>query len=104
MKSLKIGILGLGTVGGGAYTILTENKKLIEERTGCSIEIGRILDRSKKPGVPEYLFTEDPDDVLNSKDIDLIIETLGGIEPATSFKMCIRDRNIPIHYRTRKAL
>lgn len=85
MKTFKIGILGLGTVGGGAYTILTENKELIESRTGCSIEIGRILDRYKKPGVPEYLFTEDPDDVLNSKDINLVIETLGGIEPATSF-------------------
>lgn len=85
MKALKIGILGLGTVGGGTYTILTQNKELIETRTGCSVEVGRILDRYKKPGVPEYLFTEDPDDVLSSKDIDLVVETLGGIEPASSF-------------------
>ncbi|MCI8609334.1 MAG: homoserine dehydrogenase [Firmicutes bacterium] len=85
MKTLKIGILGLGTVGGGTYTILTKNKEIIEKRTGCDVQVARILDRFQKPDVPEYLYTEDPDDVLTSKDIDLVIETLGGIEPACSF-------------------
>lgn len=87
MKKLKVGILGLGTVGGGTYTILTENKAVIEKRTGCSIEVVRILDRFKKPGVPEYLYTEDPDEVIAGKDIDLVVETLGGIEPACSFML-----------------
>ena len=45
MKVLKVGILGLGTVGGGTYTILTENKAVIEKRTGCAIDVVRILDR-----------------------------------------------------------
>lgn len=87
MKALKIGILGLGTVGGGTYTILTENKDLIAKRTGCNVEVVRILDRFKKPSVPEELYTEDPDDVLASSEIDLVVETLGGIEPATSFML-----------------
>ena len=87
MEKLKVGILGLGTVGGGTYTILTENKAVIEKRTGCSIEVVRILDRFKKPGVPEYLYTEDPDEVIAGKDIDLVVETLGGIEPACSFML-----------------
>ncbi|MGN1143694.1 MAG: homoserine dehydrogenase, partial [Anaerovoracaceae bacterium] len=87
MKALKIGILGLGTVGGGTYTILTENKDLITKRTGCNVEVVRILDRFKKPGVPEELYTEDPDDVLANSEIDLVVETLGGIEPATSFML-----------------
>ena len=87
MKALKIGILGLGTVGGGTYTILTENKDLITKRTGCNVEVVRILDRFKKPSVPEELYTEDPDDVLASSEIDLVVETLGGIEPATSFML-----------------
>ena len=87
MKTLKVGILGLGTVGGGTYTILTENKAVIEKRTGCSIEVVRILDRFKKPGVPEYLYTEDPDEVIAGKDIDLVVETLGGLEPACSFML-----------------
>lgn len=85
MRTLRVGILGLGTVGGGTYTILTENKELIEKRTGCAIEVSRILDRKKKPGVPESLFTENPDDVIASDNVDLVVETLGGIEPACSF-------------------
>lgn len=85
MRTLRVGILGLGTVGGGTYTILTENKELIEKRTGCAIEVSRILDRKKKPGVPESLFTENPDDVIAGDNVDLVVETLGGIEPACSF-------------------
>lgn len=87
MKELKVGILGLGTVGGGTYTILTENKAVIEKRTGCSIEVTRILDRYKKPGVPEHLYTEDPDEVIANSEVDLVVETLGGIEPASSFML-----------------
>lgn len=85
MRTLRVGILGLGTVGGGTYTILTENKELIEKRTGCAIEVSKILDRKKKPGVPESLFTENPDDVIAGDNVDLVVETLGGIEPACSF-------------------
>ena len=87
MKALNVGILGLGTVGGGTYTILTENKAVIEKRTGCAIEVVRILDRFKREGVPAELYTEDPDDVLCCEGIDLVVETLGGIEPATSFML-----------------
>ena len=87
MKTLRVGILGLGTVGGGTYTILTENRAVIEKRTGCSIEVTRILDRCKKPGVPEALYTEDPDDVIAWEGVDLVVETLGGIEPASSFML-----------------
>ena len=87
MKALNVGILGLGTVGGGTYTILAENRAVIEKRTGCTIEVVRILDRFRREGVPEHLYTEDPDDVLNCSDIDLVVETLGGIEPATSFML-----------------
>ena len=87
MKELNVGILGLGTVGGGTYTILTENKAVIEKRTGCAIEVVRILDRFKREGVPAELYTEDPDDVLCCEGIDLVVETLGGIEPATSFML-----------------
>lgn len=84
MKTLKIGILGLGTVGGGAYTILTENHDLIAARTGCDVQVTRILDVRRREGIPDALYTEDPDDVLLG-DADVIVETLGGIEPAATF-------------------
>jgi len=85
MKKLNVGILGLGTVGGGTYDILVENHDLIQQRTGVSIEVVKILDLRKRPGVDESLFTTDPDEVLNNPDVDLIVETLGGIQPASSF-------------------
>ena len=85
MKKLNVGILGLGTVGGGTYDILVKNHDLIQQRTGVSIEVVKILDLRKRPGVDESLFTTDPDEVLNNPDVDLIVETLGGIQPASSF-------------------
>lgn len=87
MKKLNVGILGLGTVGGGTYDILAKNKDIIEKRTGTSIEVVKILDLRKRPGVDESLFTDDPDEVLNNPDVDLIVETLGGIQPASSFML-----------------
>ncbi|MBQ4651037.1 MAG: homoserine dehydrogenase [Firmicutes bacterium] len=87
MKKLNVGILGLGTVGGGTYDILVKNHDLIQERTGVSIEVVKILDLRKRPGVDESLFTTDPDEVLNNPDVDLVVETLGGIQPASSFML-----------------
>ena len=48
MKTAKIGLLGFGNVGGGTYKILTDNKQIIEKRTGISPEIVKILQRNKK--------------------------------------------------------
>lgn len=87
MKKLNVGILGLGTVGGGTYDILVNNHDIIEKRTGVSIEVVKILDLRKRAGVDETLFTTDPDEVLNNPEIDLVVETLGGIQPASSFML-----------------
>ena len=84
MKKIKVGILGYGTVGSGTHEILTKNHDLIQKRTGVSVEVVRILRR--KPS-DSHLFTDDPDVILNDPDIDLIVEVIGGIEPATSFML-----------------
>ncbi len=85
MKKIRVGILGFGTVGGGTYEILTKNADLISERTAAAIEVVKILKR--KPQSPAFLFTNDPDEILNDPDIDLIVEAIGGIEPASSFML-----------------
>lgn len=85
MKKMRVGILGFGTVGGGTYEILTKNGDIISERTGVAIEVVKILKRT--PQTPAYLFTNDPDEILNDPDIDLIVEAIGGIEPASSFML-----------------
>lgn len=46
MKTVKIGILGLGTVGGGTYQILDMNKELIEKRIGREIKVVRVLEKN----------------------------------------------------------
>ncbi len=91
MKSAKIGLLGFGNVGGGTYKILTDNKAIIEARTGISPEIVKILQRNRNKkrlvSVDPVLLTEDPDDIIKDPDVDIVVEMLGGIEPATSFML-----------------
>ena len=89
MKKVKIGLLGFGNVGGGTYKILTDNREIIQQRIGASPEITRILKRNRKKKrlveADPALLTEDPDDIIKDPDIDIVVEMLGGIEPATSF-------------------
>ena len=91
MKTAKIGLFGFGNVGGGTYKILTDNKELIEKRIGVSPEVVKILQRNKNKkrfvDADEKLLTEDPDEILNNDEIDIVVEMLGGIEPATSFML-----------------
>ena len=91
MKTAKIGLLGFGNVGGGTYKILTDNADLIESRVGVRPEVVRILQRNRnKKRLVEAspaLLTEDPDDIILNPDIDIVVEMLGGIEPATSFML-----------------
>ena len=89
MKTAKIGLLGFGNVGGGTYHILTENKKIIEERTGVTPEVVKILQRSRNKkrftDADPSILTEDPDDIIKNPEIDIVVEMIGGIEPANSF-------------------
>ena len=89
MKTAKIGLLGFGNVGGGTYHILTENKEIIEKRVGVTPEVVKILQRNRNKkrftDVDFSLLTEDPDDIIKNPDIDIVVEMIGGTEPATSF-------------------
>ena len=82
-KSIKVGLLGFGTVGGGTYRMLVTNADTISYTTGVSIEVSKILvrDLSKKRDVsaPDELFTDNPDDILKNPESDVVVEVLGGI-------------------------
>lgn len=80
MKTLKVGILGCGTVGGGTYDILTKNHDLIMERTGVDIKVTKILDKRHREDIPAFLYTDVPEEVTQSTDVDVVVETLGGID------------------------
>lgn len=84
-KTVKIGLLGLGTVGGGVYKLLQRQKDEMMNKTGAEIEIAKILVHNiKKPreGVPAELLTNHWKEIIANDEIDIVIEVMGGIEPA----------------------
>ena len=87
MKKVNIGLLGLGNIGTGSYKVLEMNKAQIEKNTGCDIRITKILERdtTRERGikVSKDQFTQDPDEIFNDPDIDIVIELLGGISGFT---------------------
>lgn len=89
MEKVKIALLGLGNVGKGAWKILNTNKEEIRKRSGYDIEISRILvrDINKDRGidVPNELLTTKAEDIFNDEDIKIIVEVIGGVEPAKEY-------------------
>ena len=89
MKQINIGLLGLGNIGSGTYKALEMNRAHIEAKTGLDLRITKILEidteRDRGFTVPPGIFTQDPETIFSDPDIDIIIELLGGVEPATSF-------------------
>jgi homoserine dehydrogenase len=81
-KSIRLGILGLGTVGTGVVRILERNAALIERRIGLPLEVKRIAvrDSSKVRGVsiPDGVLTTDPFEVVRDSDVDIVVELIGG--------------------------
>jgi homoserine dehydrogenase len=91
LKQINIGLLGLGNIGTGTYKTLEMNRKHIRAKTGLDFNIARILekdvDRDRGISVQKEIFTQNPDDIWNDPNIDIVVELLGGIEPATSFML-----------------
>jgi homoserine dehydrogenase len=91
MKKVKIALLGLGNVGRGVWRILKENEEEIMKRSGCKVEVAKILvrDLSKPRGVevPEGIVTTDFNEILNDESIKIVVEVMGGIEPAREYML-----------------
>ena len=91
MKTIKIGLLGMGNIGTGTYKTLEMNRAEIESTVDAKVEIVKILERDTERdrgiAVPKEKFTSDPDEIFKDPEIDIVIELLGGIEPATTFML-----------------
>jgi homoserine dehydrogenase len=87
-KSVNIGLIGFGTVAGGVHRILNERKKEIASLLSSSINIKKIYTRGNRnpsaSGVKE-LMVKSVDDIINDKEIDIVIELIGGISPAKEY-------------------
>ena len=89
-KTVKIGLLGCGTVGGGVIIVLNENKEDIAKKVGCNIEVKSVLVRDKaklKPEIKKYNigYTDNLDDILNDPEIDIVVELIGRVHPAKEY-------------------
>ena len=86
---IKIGLLGLGTVGRGVYRILQENQDSIEKRAGVKLEVKKILVKSlgKDRGIilPEGILTTNLADITQDPEINIVVEVLGGINPTLDY-------------------
>jgi len=89
-KPVRLGLVGLGTVGRGVIHMLNRNRALVEANVGAPVEFTLICDRAKlhpdlkKLGMSRLL-TKNADDVIAHPDIDIFIELIGGYEPARTF-------------------
>ncbi len=86
MERVRLGLLGCGNVGGPLARLIDGNADLVEQRAGVAIEITRVAvrDLSKRRDVPlpADVFTDDAESVVADPDIDIVVEVIGGIEPA----------------------
>ena len=86
MKPVKVGLLGLGTVGGGTFNVLKRNAEEIARRAGRGIEIShaaaREYDPAQLPGIDTIKVSDDAFTLVDNPEIDIIVELIGGYEPA----------------------
>ena len=87
-NTVKVGLVGFGTIGGGVADILLNKKEEIRRRTGKSIELVKICDKDitsdRGIKIPDGILTDDLSEIVNSP-LDIVIELVGGLEPARTF-------------------
>ncbi|MGI5876300.1 MAG: homoserine dehydrogenase [Dethiobacteria bacterium] len=88
-KIIKIGLLGLGTIGGGTFKILQLNEEQITRRAGAKLKVKKILvrnlERPRTVEVAPELLTTDPHEILDDPEIDVVVELIGGVGDARRY-------------------
>lgn len=86
---INLGLIGFGTIGTGVVRLLQKNGDLISQRLGAKLNLKRIADidvvTSRGVEVPEGVLTTKADEILNDPEINIVIELMGGYEPARTF-------------------
>lgn len=84
----KIALLGMGTVGGGVYEIIERQKEEMPFKIGAALEVVKVLVRNKAKYADRILaekLTDVWEDVIGDDSIDIVVEVMGGIEPARTY-------------------
>jgi homoserine dehydrogenase len=87
MRTLKVALLGCGVVGTDVARIMTTQAADLQARIGARLELAGVAVRRAgraRPGIPDHLLTTDAAELVKRDDIDVVIEVIGGIEPARS--------------------
>lgn len=91
MRTIRIGLLGLGQIGGGLYSILSQKRNFFAQELGLSFEIVKIAVRTKNKKrsvrVPASLLTLNPMDVVRDPRVDILVELIGGVKEAKTYVM-----------------
>jgi homoserine dehydrogenase len=99
-RTLRVGLLGCGTVGTAVTRLLHDHREDIARRAGCRLEVSKVAvrDPSKRRDVPVHpsAFTADPMEVVDDPDVDILCELMGGSEPAGSLILAAFDRDKPV--------
>jgi len=86
---IGIGIIGLGTVGVGTFRILNDSNALLLEKTGLDVRVVKVadidLDRDRGIDIERGILTKDAHEVIEDKDVDIVVELVGGITPAFDY-------------------
>ncbi len=83
---MKVAVMGYGTIGSGVVEILNVNKDVVAKRAGEPLEVKKVLDLRDFAGDPvEKLIVHDYMEIVNDDEISLVVETMGGVEPAYTF-------------------
>ncbi len=100
MKQLNVGLLGCGNVGGALVGLLEDQRNVISARTGVELNIARVavrsLSRDRSVNLSPDVFTTDTRGLVEDPDIDIIIEVIGGIEPARELVLRALELGKPV--------
>jgi homoserine dehydrogenase len=83
---IGVAILGFGTVGSGVYDVINTNSRVLKSKAGEEIKVKKVLELRDFPGNPvEEILTKDFEEILNDPEIGVVVEVMGGVEPAFTF-------------------
>ncbi|MBQ2677217.1 MAG: homoserine dehydrogenase [Clostridia bacterium] len=88
---VKIAVMGHGVVGSGVVEVFYKNRESIQKKADCQMDIAHILDLRDFPDSPyKEKFTKSFDDIINDDEVKIVVEVMGGVNPAYDFvKRCL---------------
>jgi homoserine dehydrogenase len=94
---INVAVLGYGTVGSGVFEVINTNHAAINKQVGEELKVKYVLDLREFPGDPvQEVLVHDYNEIVNDPEVDIVVEVMGGIEPAFTFvkKALLAGKNV----------